>query len=98
MLVDYLFLGSVDAVDGGLEGVVEVEGMVEVVEGLLFVAHQFVGATAVDPGFGEGAVALDGMGEVVDGLFIVAVGEELDVAAVMPRLFVVGVDVEDLLV
>ena len=65
---------------------------------MLFVAHEFVGATAVGPGLDEVAVALDSAREVLDGYGVVAIGEELEVAPVVPSLFVVGIDVENLLV
>ena len=58
---------AVEAVDGGLEGVVDLQGGHEVFAGMVFVAHEFVGTPPVGPGFDEGAVALDGACEVLDG-------------------------------
>ena len=86
------------SVDGGLEGMVKFEGRVEVFEGVSLVARQFVGAPSIHPSFCKGAVALYGSGEVIDSLWVVAIGEQLDIASVMPSIRMVGVDVEDLFV
>ena len=93
-----MLLGTIEAVKGGLEGVVELEGGIEIAVGAGFVAKEFVGTATVGPGFDEGAVALDGASKVFDCEVGVAISEKFDVASVVPGFFVVVVDVEDLFV
>ena len=61
-----MLLGTIEAVECGLEGVVELEGGIEIAVGAGFVAKEFVGTATIGPGFDEGAVALDGASKVFD--------------------------------